>query len=90
MVLNIPVSRFNIDQTEALIELAADLGVEYLEFANLQYYNWALLNQAELLPTRDQLIWSEAKVKSTRERLGKGSRSTTSFPTTMTTDPRPA
>ncbi len=71
MVLNVPVSRYNIDQTEHLIDLAADLGVEYLEFANLQYYNWALLNRAELLPTREQLARSEAAVKAARERLGK-------------------
>lgn len=71
MVLNVPVSRYNIDQTEPLIELAADLGVEYLEFANLQYYNWAQLNRAELLPTREQLARSEAAVNAARERLGK-------------------
>ncbi|MCZ7594174.1 pyrroloquinoline quinone biosynthesis protein PqqE [Hyphomicrobium sp.] len=71
MVLNVPVSRYNIDQTEKLIDLAADLGVEYLEFANLQYYNWALLNRAELLPTREQLAKSEAAVGRARERLGK-------------------
>lgn len=71
MVLNVPVSRYNIDQTEHLIDLAAELGVEYLEFANLQYYNWALLNRAELLPTREQLARSEAAVKAARERLGK-------------------
>ncbi|KUO57922.1 MAG: pyrroloquinoline quinone biosynthesis protein PqqE [Alphaproteobacteria bacterium BRH_c36] len=71
MVMNVPVSRYNIDQTEALIDLAADLGVEYLEFANLQYYNWALINRADLLPTRQQLKQSEAAVAAARERLGK-------------------
>jgi pyrroloquinoline quinone biosynthesis protein E len=71
MVLNVPISRYNIDQTEAFIELAADLGVEYVEFANLQYYNWALLNRAELLPTREQLARSEAQVNAARARLGK-------------------
>lgn len=71
MVLNVPVSRFNIERTEALIELATDLGVEYLEFANLQYYNWALLNRAELLPTREQIAKSEAAVNAARARLGK-------------------
>lgn len=71
MVLNVPISRFNIERTEALIDLAADLGVEYLEFANLQYYNWALLNRAELLPTREQLAKSEAAVNAARARLGK-------------------
>lgn len=71
MVLNVPVSRYNIEHTAAFIDLAADLGVEYVEFANLQYYNWALLNQAELLPTRDQIERSEALVREARERLGK-------------------
>ncbi|AHB48239.1 pyrroloquinoline quinone biosynthesis protein PqqE [Hyphomicrobium nitrativorans NL23] len=71
MVMNVPVSRFNIDQTEAFIDLAADLGVEYLEFANLQYYNWALINRAELIPTREQLARAEAQVNAARERLGK-------------------
>jgi PqqA peptide cyclase len=71
MVLNVPVSRYNIDQTANLIDLAADLGVEYLELANLQYYNWALLNRSELLPTREQLARSEAVVNEARQRLGK-------------------
>jgi pyrroloquinoline quinone biosynthesis protein E len=71
MVLNIPVSRYNIDFTTEFIDLAADLGVEYVEFANLQYYNWALLNRSELIPTREQLERSEAAVAEARARLGK-------------------
>lgn len=71
MVLNVPVSRYNIDYTTELIDLAADLGVEYVEFANLQYYNWALLNRSELIPTREQLQRSEAAVAEARARLGK-------------------
>lgn len=70
MVLNVPVSRYNIGQTQSFIDLAADLGVEYIEFANLQYYNWALLNRSELLPTIEQLEESEEVVKRARERLG--------------------
>ena len=61
MVLNVPVSRYNIERTREFIALAEDLGVEYVEFANLQYYNWALLNRAELLPTREQI---DARKKS--------------------------
>lgn len=71
MVLNIPVSRYNIERTEEFIDLAVDLGVEYVEFANIQYYNWALLNRAELLPTREQIERSEKQVQAARERLGK-------------------
>lgn len=71
MVLNIPISRYNIERTKEFIELAEDLGVEYVEFANLQYYNWALLNRAELLPTREQIERSERLVQEARQRLGK-------------------
>ncbi|HVI49738.1 MAG TPA: pyrroloquinoline quinone biosynthesis protein PqqE [Candidatus Sulfotelmatobacter sp.] len=71
MVLNVPVSRYNIDHVEDFIALAEDLGIEYIEFANLQYYNWALLNRSELLPTRHQLDVAEAKINAARERLGR-------------------
>ena len=53
MVLNVPVFRQNIDQVQEILDLAEEIGVDYLEFANIQYYNWALLNREELLPTRE-------------------------------------
>ncbi len=70
MVLNVPVFRQNIDQVEEILAMAAEIGVDYLEFANIQYYNWALLNRDELLPTREQLERAEAAVAKARERLG--------------------
>lgn len=69
MVLNVPVSRLNIDYTEQMLDLAESIGVEYVEFANLQYYNWALLNRAELLPTREQIARAEDAVRRRREVL---------------------
>jgi len=71
MVLNVPVVRQNIDQVERILAMAEEIGVDYLEFANIQYYNWALLNRQELLPNREQILHAEAVVKATRERLGK-------------------
>ncbi len=71
VVMNIPVSRYNIDQAPAFIDLAEELGIEYIEFANLQYYNWAMLNRAELLPTHEQLERAEKVVNDARARLGK-------------------
>jgi len=70
MVLNVPVFRHNADQTAEILALAEDIGVDYLEFANIQYYNWALLNRDELLPTREQLERAERAVQAARERLG--------------------
>ncbi len=71
MVLNVPVFRHNADQVEEILAMAEDIGVDYLEFANIQYYNWAMVNRDELLPTRDQLERAEAAVQRARERLGQ-------------------
>jgi len=70
LVLNIPVCRQNIEQTEDMLSMAEDIGVDYLEFANLQYYNWALLNRSEFLPTQEQLDRAEAIIIKHRERVG--------------------
>ncbi|PCJ93789.1 MAG: pyrroloquinoline quinone biosynthesis protein PqqE [Porticoccaceae bacterium] len=70
MVLNVPVCKQNISQTRELLELAEELGVEFIEFANVQYYNWALLNREEFLPTREALEAAEDVVKEYRDRLG--------------------
>ncbi|UCC55505.1 MAG: pyrroloquinoline quinone biosynthesis protein PqqE [Gammaproteobacteria bacterium] len=70
MVLNVPVCKQNISQTRDILKLAEELGVEYIEFANIQYYNWALVNRSELLPTREELEDAEEVVMEFRERLG--------------------
>jgi pyrroloquinoline quinone biosynthesis protein E len=70
MVLNVPVVRQNIEQVERILALAEEIGVDYLELANIQYYNWALLNRQELLPTREQIEHAEAAVNAARARLG--------------------
>ncbi len=69
MVLNVPVTRHNIDQVADFIALAEELGIDYVEFANVQYYNWALLNRAELLPSLDQIRQAEQVIIDARARL---------------------
>jgi len=71
MVLNVPVCKQNVRQTRNILKMAEEIGVDYIEFANVQYYNWALLNRAEFLPTREELEDAEEIIKETRERLGK-------------------
>ncbi len=70
MVLNVPISKINIHLVPQIIELAAEIGVEYLELANVQYYNWALINRDQLMPTQEELIKAEAQVIEARQRLG--------------------
>lgn len=53
--MNIVVHRANIAYLEAMIDLAASLGAERLEVANVQYYGWAFLNRQRLLPTQEQV-----------------------------------
>ena len=46
MVLNCVIHRLNIDYIDKIIEMAVELGAEYLELANTQFYSWAQVNQA--------------------------------------------
>lgn len=71
MVLNCVIHRLNIDHVERIIELAVEIGAEYLELANAQYYGWALTNRDHLIPTRDQVRRAEAVVAQARQRFGE-------------------
>jgi len=57
--MNVVLHRFNLDQLHEIIDLCAAWGAERLELANSQYYGWALLNRAGLLPTKDQVLRAE-------------------------------
>ena len=71
MVMNVVLHRHNIPHVDKIIDMALDLGAEYLELANTQYYGWAMQNRAQLLPTREQIVAAEETVKAYRERVGK-------------------
>ena len=70
MVMNCVIHRLNIDYIEQIIDLAVELGAEYLELANSQYYSWAQLNRDHLLPSREQLERAERITNDYRARLG--------------------
>jgi pyrroloquinoline quinone biosynthesis protein E len=70
MVLNVVLHRFNLDHVGRIIEMALEMGVDYLELANTQYYGWGLANLAQLMPTREQLVRAEAVVNEYRARIG--------------------
>ena len=74
MVLNFVLHRHNIDQTEQILQLAHDLGADYVELANTQYHGWALLNREQLMPTREQLQRAEQVTNSWREAHPDGMR----------------
>jgi PqqA peptide cyclase len=70
MVMNVVIHRLNIEHMDRIIGMAHEMGAEYLELANTQYYSWAYLNRAQLLPTHAQLIEAEAVTDRWRTRLG--------------------
>lgn len=60
--VNVVLHRANLDHLEELIDLAGALGADRIELANTQYYGWAVLNRESLMPTRAQIVRSEAIV----------------------------
>jgi len=70
MVMNVVIHRMNIEHIDRIIGMAAELGAEYLELANTQYYSWAFLNRDHLLPSREQLVQAERTTDAWRARLG--------------------
>ncbi|MSR13476.1 MAG: pyrroloquinoline quinone biosynthesis protein PqqE [Gammaproteobacteria bacterium] len=69
MVLNIVIHRQNIDQIEDIIKMTIDLQADYVELASTQYYGWSKLNEAQLLPTREQLARAERIAHEYQERM---------------------
>jgi pyrroloquinoline quinone biosynthesis protein E len=70
MVMNVVIHRMNIDHMDRIIGMAHEMGAEYLELANTQYYSWAYVNREQLLPTHAQLKKAEEITDAWRVRLG--------------------
>jgi PqqA peptide cyclase len=67
--LNFVIHRRNIDRLPQMIELAENLGAERVELANVQFYGWAFLNRAALLPTREQVVRTREIATAAKARL---------------------
>jgi pyrroloquinoline quinone biosynthesis protein E len=74
MVMNVVIHRLNIDHVDRIIAMAHEMGAEYLELANTQYYSWAFVNRDHLLPTHEQLRHAEEVTDAWRARLGERMR----------------
>ena len=69
LTINAPIHRANISSVEALIDYAVELGADRIEVAHVQYYAWALLNRASLMPTREAFMEAARIVERKREEL---------------------
>jgi PqqA peptide cyclase len=69
MVLCVVIHKRNIHQMESILEMAEELGADYVELANTQYYGWAHLNRNQLLPSREEFRKAEAVAQAYKEKL---------------------
>jgi pyrroloquinoline quinone biosynthesis protein E len=67
--VNLVVHRQNLDHLEEMIGFIEQLNPERVEIAHTQYYGWALMNRAALLPTRAQLDRAVEVVAAADKRL---------------------
>ena len=67
--LNFVIHRRNIDRLPQMIALAESLQAERVELANVQFYGWAFLNRAALLPTREQVVRAREIATAAKTRL---------------------
>ena len=55
LTVNAVIHRGNAEQIPALVRLADEWGAARIEIAHVQYYGWAIINRAQLMPTRAQV-----------------------------------
>src|SRR5437016_8180437 len=87
--LNFVIHRRNIDRLPQMIELAETLGAERVELANVQFYGWAFLNRAALLPTREQVVHAREIATAAKARLAGRIDSVYVLPDYYETRPKP-
>lgn len=69
LTVNAPIHRHNIKSVPKMIDFAVEIGAGRIEIAHVQYYAWALLNRAALMPTREDYNEAAKYVEEARERL---------------------
>jgi len=69
LTVNAVIHRSNIQEVQAFIDLAVDLGAGRLEVAHVQYHGWAIANRAQLMPTRDDYLAARTIVEAARKQL---------------------
>ncbi|MBY6240249.1 pyrroloquinoline quinone biosynthesis protein PqqE [Methylosinus sp. Sm6] len=69
LTINAPIHRQNIDHLPQIIDFAVEVGAQRLEVAHIQYYAWAQLNRAALIPTRETFLETVGIVDAAKKRL---------------------
>ena len=69
LTINAVIHRGNVENIEALVNMALEFGARRVEIAHSQYYGWALENREMLMPTREQVMTAADTVERLRTEL---------------------
>jgi PqqA peptide cyclase len=69
LTVNAVIHRANVSRAGKMVELAVRLGARRVEVAHTQYYGWAILNRAALMPTLAQAEAAIAEVEALKKTL---------------------
>ncbi len=69
MVLCVVIHRENIHQMADILAMTEELGADYVELANTQYYGWAHANRDLLMPTQEQYLEAEEIAQAFKEKV---------------------
>lgn len=69
LTVNMVIHRANVLRAGDIVRQAIALGARRVEVAHTQYYGWAKLNHAVLLPTREETEAAVAEVEGLRKEL---------------------
>ena len=66
LTINAVIHRKNIGSIDRMVDLAISMGARRIEIAHAQYYGWALLNRAALMPAYEQVLEAAELVERLR------------------------
>ena len=69
LTINAPMHRQNIAHLPQIIDFAVEVDAQRIEIAHIQYYAWAELNRAALIPTRETFMETVEVVEAAKKRL---------------------
>ena len=69
LTVNAVIHRANVSRARKMVELAVRLGARRIEIAHAQYYGWAMLNRAALMPPLAEAEAAIAEVEALKKSL---------------------
>lgn len=63
LTVNAVIHRANVARAGAIVALAIELGARRVEIAHTQYYGWAMINRAALMPSRAEAERAIAEIE---------------------------